>query len=320
MTGDSSRMLPIPFYFPRRILVAGIISIILWAGALLSGGHRGLIFPALAATLFTLISLRHCRRAKTLQLRNDGIAYDAGGTPITLADVEAIVTDPRSFTADGLPPVSRDAVLFHRAGMIQVPKTAPGRAEWFRELLAAMNGLNPVRRLPGHLREYWQHQASDFGAENILGSAKLTRVPRTRSVFGFVSDALVALPAAALAAALIPGASTGAPAAEELAGVVTGMCLVFGLLAFLMHRARRAEFNNIGPAGIVIGPGGLALQYDRMKGILRWEELTGHRLIGRSSGKILRLDLPGTTILLKDYFDKPLEEIEQAIGRCSSWT
>jgi hypothetical protein len=312
MNDPSSSVLRIPGKVPVRVYAGAGLAVVLWLMALLTGRRELLLF-APVASVFTLLSLRRISRPRHLRLGPEGLTVEETGQRVALEDMEAVITRPRKQTHEGIPPAGVDAVLWHHGGELLLPRQAERRTGWLGELRRLQSALDPARVLSGELRRFHQAESAVYGEDAVFTARILSRhltVPRRTN--GGVVDLLLALVLGGMVFGVcFPG--RGNKDGNALAGTLAGMG---GMLAFftgLAALSRRSAVKQFAGSGIVISPGGLALQYGLLKGVLRWEELQSFRFAERRAVSALRLQVPGSTILLGDFFDRPLAQIHSML-------
>jgi hypothetical protein len=177
------------------------------------------------------------------------------------------------------------------------------------------------------LRDNLRRQAEHYGEEEV--HAFRARPGRARDL-----DSRWAKPVslAILLTGLVwvaVGGLLSAGRSRDRAGWIAGGALVaflgglFWFLAWLRDR-RVARPRHWEQAGLVIGPGGLALVQDDLKGELRWDEVRKLRLHEKPGGfqfsegaslAGIHVTVEGATIVIRDVYDQPLYAIHECIRR-----
>ena len=303
----------IPARWPARIIVGAAFSAMLWL-VVFGKGVTELIWAAALMSSFTIVALRHIRPRRHLVLADGIITVQETGERIPLDDVEAVITRPRMLVREGTPPESADAMLAHRKGELLLPRRIRGRAAWLGALWQRMGRADPVRGLSAGLLAFQQQQAATFGEESVTAARIPSRWPGLAPARRVITDIALILVLGGILMAIAGNAGANLHGKQSgVAGALTGFGGFLLFLTWLIGLGRRSAMKRLAGSGIVVGPDGIALQYGLLNGVLSWEELTDYKYTQSGQAAILRLYVPGSAILLGDFFDRPLAGIHEAI-------
>lgn len=279
--------------------------------------HVALAAVGPVAVALMLVLLR--RRAFVCHVGADGLMFDRPRLNLPFAAMEEVIAGGGK---------KESFIICHSEGFISVPAALNVPWQAFRAFLQA--NLQPqlfTARLPARLQKYFDRNVALFGAREMhvfwARDHLKPSIPRSRSGLAVCLGLL-----AASALWLSVGISQGRGYEGWLgAGSAFGIfsCLI-GLLFFMNSHQKIPRLKNWQKSGLVIGPGGLALEQGELIGELRWEEVI--KIVNQTAGvsftfdsrmtqPCVRLDVAGASIMVYDLYHRPLFCIHEIIE--SSW-
>jgi hypothetical protein len=167
------------------------------------------------------------------------------------------------------------------------------------------------------LTAYFKEQTAAFGEERVFAFGARSAGPRPLAA-NFRAFA------AGLLATAVTWFITSRTRPDEpgwtIGSVIALFVGVFALLLDVVQRRRRLPKET---AGLVIGPGGLAMEHGEVSGLLQWSEVRTVRIGPSSSFLSMRsdrrpsigIDVGGATVRISDSFDRCLSEIHERIAK-----
>jgi hypothetical protein len=286
------------------------------AGSALAGFatvERDCIFFAAPLYGFAVLAWSLTVGGFTLRFHYDCIEHQPSGLRVPYDAISFLKLSNREVLDAKTALQAKHMLIGHPGGCWRLPQHAPiSRRELYRYLLGKSRLLEPPSHFPGRLREVFDREVADFGAEQVLAT-------RGRGV----SDAELPQPQILMFVFLVLAAATALAAfckASEgtgiTLGIATGTMFLFTILHAAARRGQRSGLRKIRAAsGLVISPRGLTMETPVIKGALGWAEVKGvvvlHRGSAILSGLILKIE--GGQILVGDHFVCPLTEIHRRI-------
>lgn len=261
-------------------------------------------------------------RPFTATFQEDGLLVEGEGEPylVPYASIRNVKVGGRLANPKGPDRGRRPIELLHESGHLRIPARSSFPTHAIVRFLADRIPDRGSREVNPALADFLRVQEETFGPEHIYTFGAADRVWKS-SLRGLRAFSLGAMLGAAIWIGL--GAAGIGSDGWSPAGIVV---LVFGLLLFA---ASFSEFQTTGQtrklrknAGLVIGPGGMAMIQGPIQGELRWAELLearlqdGVRAFQASHGAGIpgiMLRVKGAEILIADVYDRPLYVIHDLI-------
>ncbi len=268
-------------------------------------------------------------RPFTGTFQEEGLLVEGEGEPflVPYSSIRNVKVGGRLANPKGPDRGRRPIELLHDSGVLRIPSRSSFPTHTILRFLADRIPDRGSRDVNPALADFLRVQEAKFGPEHVytFRAADRTWKSSLRGLRAFSIGGILGGAAWIGLGALGIGSDGWSPA-----GIVT---LIFG---FLLFAASFSEFQTAGQtrklrknAGLVIGPGGMAMIQGPIQGELRWAELVETRFqdgarafqstpAAAVPGIVLRVK--GAEIVIADVYDRPLYVIHDLIQMSAELT
>ncbi len=308
------------------ILAAGLA---LAAVGLGTGNRDVAIGGALPIAAGAMLLIWGIGRPFAARFREDGLLVEGQGEPVLVpyASIRNIKVGGRLANPKGPDRGRRPIEILHDSGILRIPSRSSFPTHAIVRFLADRIPDRGSREVNPALADFLRVQEEKFGPEHVYTFRATDRTWKSSlgGLRAFACGVILGGGAWIFLGTRGIGSDGWSPA-----GIVA---LIFGLLLFA---ASFSSFQTTGQtrklrknAGLVIGPGGMAMIQGSIQGELRWAELLearfrdGPRLLQASHGHGIPgivLRVKGAEIVIADVYDRPLYIIHDLIQMSAELT
>lgn len=304
--------------FPIVSVAWVTVSIAMFGSAMLAGSVD-VALVALLPLVWALGCLLYRPARCQLALRPSGLQVDFPPQHVPYRALQIIRWNGQAWRPDDRPFGPGRLTLIYRDGMLDLADLHSSSAkvdELYRFLWWFVNGSGS-RDVNPKLYDYISQQESLYGGDQVYSFAAREQ----RGVRPMLRRLQACLWLSGLVGLfwLLGYRAVGADEAFWAAGWLTAVGgPLAAALVWAAHRPSGLVGQQLGDAGLVISPAGLALVQGPVEGTLKWNELQsvqGPDLVWGMVAPQLRLRVRGATIPIADVFDRPLIVVWQTLHR-----
>jgi len=218
--------------------------------------------------------------------------------------------------------------VLHAGGYLFLPEKMNVSSVELGKFLVGRLPQMPEKEVHPSLADYAQEQLAKFGPDKVVcihqrDSSHQSQPKNNTSVFGL---ALLYSGIVWFVSSIVLMNGDNQKTVEAFSAWL-GVAILSIILGFLFWLARRRKSDSKlidpisnGRACIVLGPAGLGLAQGKLKGKLRWEEITGikngpEKKFGRAGQNALQLSIIGGEIAILDVYDRSLTDVASLITK-----